>query len=47
MSKDPFPRHDITPEVQRQIVKWVVQSAFGIVGYGAVLFPTDGRLDWG
>lgn len=37
---------EITPEVRREITKWVVQSAFGIVGYGLILFLTAGRLNW-
>ena len=36
----------MTPEVWRAIIKWIVQSAFGIVGYGVILFLTAGRLNW-
>jgi len=38
--------HEITPEVRREIIKWIVQAAFGLVGYGLILFFTAGRLDW-
>ncbi len=35
-----------TPEVRRAAVKWMVQSALGLVPYGLVLFLPAGRLDW-
>jgi protein-S-isoprenylcysteine O-methyltransferase Ste14 len=38
--------HEITPEVRRAIVKWIVQAAFGLVGYGLILFLAAGTLDW-
>lgn len=34
------------PETRREIVKWIVQAALGLVGYGAILFLSAGRLDW-
>jgi protein-S-isoprenylcysteine O-methyltransferase Ste14 len=33
-------------QVRRAAVKWAVQSCFGLVGYGLVLFLASGRLDW-
>ena len=36
----------ITPEVRREIVKWIVQAVFGLIGYGLILFLAAGRLDW-
>lgn len=36
----------MSPETRREIVKWIVQSALGLVGYGIVLFLCAGRLDW-
>jgi protein-S-isoprenylcysteine O-methyltransferase Ste14 len=46
MSEGPFDRRDMTPEVRRAIRQWIVQAAFGPVGYGLLLFLTAGRLDW-
>jgi protein-S-isoprenylcysteine O-methyltransferase Ste14 len=39
-------KQTMTPEVRRRIVTWIVQSALGFVGYGAILFLSAGRLDW-
>jgi len=39
-------RHEMTPEVRREIRKWIVQAALGLPGYGVVLFLAAGRLDW-
>ena len=36
----------VTPQVRRGIVKWIVQAALGLVGYGLVLFLAAGRVDW-
>ncbi|MBU0492854.1 MAG: isoprenylcysteine carboxylmethyltransferase family protein [Chloroflexi bacterium] len=36
----------ITPETRRAIVKWIVQSALGMVGYGLVLFLVAGTVNW-
>jgi len=36
----------ISPEERREIVKWIVQAALGLVGYGLLLFLTAGRLNW-
>jgi protein-S-isoprenylcysteine O-methyltransferase Ste14 len=32
--------------VRREIKKWIVQSALGLVGYGLILFLVAGRLNW-
>jgi protein-S-isoprenylcysteine O-methyltransferase Ste14 len=37
---------EITPEVQREIVKWIVQAALGLVAYGLILFLAAGSVDW-
>ena len=37
---------EITPDVRHEIIKWIVQSAFGLVGYGLILFLVAGRWDW-
>jgi len=39
-------KQEMTPEVRRRIVAWIVQVALGLVGYGATLFLSVGRLDW-
>ena len=39
-------RQALKPETMREIRKWIIQSAFGIVAYGLVLFLLAGRLDW-
>jgi protein-S-isoprenylcysteine O-methyltransferase Ste14 len=37
---------EISPEERSAIVKWIVQAALGLVGYGLILFVSAGRLDW-
>jgi protein-S-isoprenylcysteine O-methyltransferase Ste14 len=39
-------KHQVTPAVRREIVKWIVQAALGWVGYGVLLLLAAGRLDW-
>jgi len=39
-------KRTMTPEVRRRIVSWIVQTALGFVGYGAILFLSAGRLGW-
>jgi protein-S-isoprenylcysteine O-methyltransferase Ste14 len=39
-------RQELGPEVRKVIRKWCLQSALGLVGYGAVIFLAAGRLDW-
>ena len=46
MSTNTSTKQKMTPEVRRRIVSWIVQAAFGLVGYGAILFLSAGRLDW-
>jgi len=36
----------VAPDTRRAIVKWIVQSACGLVGYGLLLFLSAGRVDW-
>ena len=36
----------VSPQVRRAAVKWLVQSALGLVGYGLLLFLPAGRPDW-
>jgi protein-S-isoprenylcysteine O-methyltransferase Ste14 len=45
MNKDST-RRKMTPEVRRRIVLWCLQSALGLVAYGAVIFLAAGTLDW-
>ena len=46
MNKSIPMRNSISPHERREIVKWIVQSALGLVGYGLLLFFSAGRLDW-
>jgi protein-S-isoprenylcysteine O-methyltransferase Ste14 len=46
VDNEAFPRHEMTPEVRREITKWIIQAAFGLVAYGLFLFLAAGRLDW-
>ena len=39
-------RQEITSQVRRGIVKWIVQAFLGLVGYGLILFLSAGRVDW-
>ena len=39
-------KQKITPEVRREITKWIVQAALGWVAYGLILFLAAGRVDW-
>jgi len=39
-------KQPMTPDVRRRIVSWIVQAALGLVGYGATLFLSAGRLGW-
>jgi len=36
----------ISPETRRKIVLWCVQSVFGLIGYGVVIFLAAGSLRW-
>jgi protein-S-isoprenylcysteine O-methyltransferase Ste14 len=38
--------HDMAAETRRKIVRWCVQSAAGLVGYGAILFLAAGTAGW-
>lgn len=41
------PSHrDMTPEVRQKVTQWIVQSAFGLIGFGLLLFLSAGRPDW-
>jgi protein-S-isoprenylcysteine O-methyltransferase Ste14 len=46
MNKPTSVRNAIPPGERREIVKWIVQAALGLVGYGLLLFFSAGRLDW-
>ena len=39
-------KQKITPQVRREITKWIVQAALGLVGYGLILFFAAGTVDW-
>jgi protein-S-isoprenylcysteine O-methyltransferase Ste14 len=36
----------VSLQTRRAIVKWIIQSALGMVGYGVLLFLTAGTLSW-
>lgn len=36
----------MTPEVRRKIIKWILQSTLGLIGYGLILFLSAGTLKW-
>lgn len=36
----------IPPEVRHEILKWITQSALGLVGFGLILFLCAGSLSW-
>jgi protein-S-isoprenylcysteine O-methyltransferase Ste14 len=47
MSKSPpSSKPDISNETQREIRKWIIQSALGLLGYGLILFLSAGELGW-
>jgi protein-S-isoprenylcysteine O-methyltransferase Ste14 len=46
MSKTTSTKSSISPQERREIVKWIVQAALGLVGYGLLLFFSVGKLDW-
>ena len=46
MNRPTSTRNAISPHERREIVKWIVQAALGLVGYGLPLFSSAGRLDW-
>lgn len=46
MKNTPPVQRSLTPEVRKAIIKWIVQTALGLVGYGLVLFLAAGTLDW-
>ena len=46
MNDTPSVQRPLTPEVRKAIIKWIVQAALGLVGYGLVLFLSAGTLDW-
>jgi protein-S-isoprenylcysteine O-methyltransferase Ste14 len=36
----------MSPEMRREIIKWIVQAAVGWVGYGLILFVSAGTIAW-
>jgi protein-S-isoprenylcysteine O-methyltransferase Ste14 len=46
MGEQASAKQEMTPEVRRRIVSWIVQTALGLVGYGVILFFSVGRLNW-
>jgi protein-S-isoprenylcysteine O-methyltransferase Ste14 len=46
MNKSTSTRNAIAPQERHEIIKWIVQAALGLVGYGLLLFLSAGKLDW-
>ena len=46
MGKNSMAGSNMSPETRREIVKWIVQSALGVMGYGIILFLVAGTLNW-
>jgi protein-S-isoprenylcysteine O-methyltransferase Ste14 len=46
MNEHPPTRPEIPPETRRAIMRWIVQAALGMVGYGVTLFLSAGSLSW-
>jgi protein-S-isoprenylcysteine O-methyltransferase Ste14 len=40
------PARTMSPDTRRKIVRWCLQSALGLVGYGVVIFLAAGSLRW-
>jgi len=36
----------MSARVRRDILKWIIQSALGLVAYGLILFLAANRIDW-
>lgn len=36
----------MSPETRHAVIKWIVQSALGMVGYGVLLFASAGTVRW-
>ena len=39
-------QQEMTPEVRRGVMSWIVKAAGGLVFFGVLLFLCAGRLDW-
>ena len=37
---------EMSPETRQAVIKWIVQSALGMAGYGVLLFGAAGTLRW-
>jgi protein-S-isoprenylcysteine O-methyltransferase Ste14 len=46
MEENPSSGQEMSPDIRRAIIKWIVQSALGVVGYGVIIFLAAGTLDW-
>ncbi|MFN2211934.1 MAG: methyltransferase family protein [Anaerolineales bacterium] len=38
--------HEISPGTRRVIIKWIIQSILGVIGYALIIFISAGTLDW-
>ena len=39
-------QQEMTPEVRRGVMSWILKAAGGLVFFGVLLFLCAGRLDW-
>ena len=46
MGEKTVPNRELTPEARRAIIKWILQSILGVIGYAVIIFLSAGRLDW-
>jgi hypothetical protein len=44
MNETTSTKNAFSPQERREIVKWIVQSALGLVGYGLILIPINPSL---
>lgn len=46
MSDNASAKRELTPEVKRGVVRWLVREIFGVVFVAALLFGVSGQWDW-
>jgi protein-S-isoprenylcysteine O-methyltransferase Ste14 len=46
MGEDSTSNNKISPETRKAIIKWVIQSILGVIGYAVIIFLSAGTLDW-
>ncbi|MGW8224752.1 MAG: methyltransferase family protein [Anaerolineales bacterium] len=46
MDENSTSNQEISPETRRVIIKWIIQSILGVIGYAVIIFLSAGTLDW-